>query len=557
MPTALFVAMFVLLLSTVLIASVSYNFSLSLGSIEATEFRYLSLGAANELLSDLNSGLEPTTYSRDNPRRVTNGGRVVESWVEPVDQEAKTVLVVAQTYSPGQGKPEQIKRLANFKERTLARVYTNVTNTDKDSPDPIYYSELSDSGAWNRLPDLPRARYSDAGVLEYKPGEVAGSIPYISGSPDGSAYVVYAPTLDGWDDKPSPAFFFGIPIFLPWGDFALHTMVNGGNQGLTVGDLVPVAQVLVGQVKDVTVSKGAVMYKFSHDDGDWTALPPVEEATFVNGEMVKQPGNYHVQGVAGPPAAYEGGVSVPVYRRGQDSIYTYTDETNQWTITMPPGKDILLMAADQGGHEYVQTGDLEPVGIKYLLDILIANLTQIYPNTHTSALYRHADGEWTPIPDPPARFYDKSGQLVDSSYPKKRGPTLGGMVGGDEDELFVVNRPSKSGLVDTVYKYSAGAWEPIPSPPNKYFDSSGAEIEQSGLPKRLEVGMGSDGQLILRVPTTKGSDAIFLQTDEGYDILPPVHGEGGSLEKFLSQMSAGQKRDGSGKGTYYVKATYF
>ncbi|MCA9797140.1 MAG: hypothetical protein KC910_35260, partial [Candidatus Eremiobacteraeota bacterium] len=464
-PTALFVAMFVLLLSTVLIASVSYNFSLSLGSIEATEFRYLSLGAANELLSDLNSGLELTTYTRDNPRRVTNGGRVVESWVEPIDDDTKTVLVVAQTFTPGQGKPEVVKRLAIFKEHTLARVYTNVTNTDKDSPDPIYFSELSEAGAWNRLPDLPRARYSDSGVLESKPGEVAGTIPYISGSPDGSLYIVYAPTLDGWDDRPSPAYFFGIPVVLPWGDFALNTMVNGGKQGLTVGDLVPVAQVLVGQVDDVTVSKGAVMYKFSHDDGEWTALPPVEEATLVNGEFAVDTGNYHVQGVAGPPAAYKGGVTVPMYRKGQDSIYEYTDESKQWSIHKPPGKDIMLLATDQGGTEYVQTGDLRQVGPKYLFDILIANLTQIYPNTRTSALHKLENGQWTPIKDPPARFYDKSGKLVDSPYRGSRGPTLGGMIGGDDGELFVVNRPSRAGLVDTVYKYSGGGWEAVPSPP--------------------------------------------------------------------------------------------
>lgn len=561
----MFVAMFVLLLATVMVAGVSLNFSNALNSVETTEFRYLSLGATNELLSELNAGLERDTYTRGNPRRVKEGGRIIESWVEPLEENEKFVFVVARTFRSGGGKPQVVKKLAMFREHTLARVYTNVTDTDKANPDPVYYSDLSSSGAWSQLPDLSRTRYTNAGTLETKTGQVAGTLPYVSGAPDGSMYVVYAPTLDGWDDKPSPAYFFGIPIpiVLPWGDLALHTIVNGGRKGLTVGDLTPVAQVLIGHVTEVTVSKGAIMMKYSHDDGAWTPLPPAEEAALVGSDFVVDPGNYHLQGVAGPPMAHDKGLTVPLYRKGQDSIYQYSHDTEQWSVVKPPGEDVMLLTTEQSGDAvYVQTGKLQPVGPGYLLNIIaiaagLGDENGIYANTSTSALHRYADGEWTPVPDPPARYFDKSGELKDRSY-GARGPTLSGMVGGDDGELYVVNRPPQgSGLVDTVWRYHERVWEVVPSPPNKYFDSAGTEVEGSGLPQRLEPGVGLDGQLILRVPTRNGADAIFLKTDEGYDLLPPVHADGGPFEQFLSQISGGAQRDGSGRGGYTVKATYF
>lgn len=561
-PTALFVAMIVLLLSTSLIATVSYNFGMSRRSVEETEFRYLSFAAVNEMISDLNNledQLDPEAFTKNQPRRVLLHGRVTESWVEPIDGSTDRVFVVAKTFRPGQGNPIVVKRLANFKLNTLARAYTNVTDTNKDSPDPIYFSDASNSGAWDRLPDLPRQRYSPSGTIELKQGELAGSIPYVAGSPDGSLYALYAPTLDGWDDQASTAIFLGfIPMTLPWGDFALNTMVNGTQQGLTVGDMVPVAQVLVGHVKDVTVSKGALMLKYSHDSGQWTALPPVEEATLVNGKFEVDSGNYHVQGVAGPLAAYDGGLTAPIYRRGQDSIYQYSDESGDWKVLTPPGTDVMHLAADSVGKTYVQTGDLQPVGIKYLLDILLKNLLDIYPNTSTSALYKQDDEGWAPISNPPARFFDKSGNLVQSSYKGSRGPFLGGMVGGEEGELYVVNRPSSAHLVDTIYKYSnERVWEVVPSPPNKYFDESGLEVELSELPTRLEVGSGSEGELLLRVPNDKGSDGIFVKTKTGYEMFSSVKSASGAYEKVLSQMSGGRPLDGSGKGTFHVKATYF
>jgi hypothetical protein len=570
-PTALFVAQIVLLLVTFLVASVSYNLHLSLGSVESTEFRYISFAAANELISDLNwditvsdqttapplrdGELTYETYTKDDPRRVKVEGRVTESWVEPMDDQGEKVVVVAQTYRQSRNNAQVVRMLTRFKTNTNARVYANSLDSDKTSPDPIYYSDGSDSGAWSQLPDIPKVMYGDDGILREVEGEFAGSIPYVSGSPDGSVYALYAPVLDGWKDKKATVFV--LPLNL--GDFTLKTITNGSHQGLTIGDLQPIAQVLIDYTSEITIAKGAAMMKYDHDSDAWKALPPTEEVSLVNGEFVSDPGNFYPQGVSGPPAGFEGGMVGPMYRKGQDAIYRYADEANNWEVIKPPGQDIMLLAADQTGTTYVQTGDLQTVGIGYLLDILLGNLGNIYANTSTSAMHKYEDGTWTPIPDPPAKFYDKSGNLVDDPYPGARGPTLGGMVGGEAGEITVVNRPKGYGLVDTVYKFKDGAWQVVPSPRNSYYDSSGNEIEESGLPDRLEVGVGSEGEVILRVPTTKGSDSVFIerQIDGEYDVLPPVQGDDGSYVQFLSQMSAGKKRDGSNKGRFRVNATYF
>ena len=132
------------------------------------------------------------------------------------------------------------------------------------------------------------------------------------------------------------------------------------------------------------------------------------------------------------------------------------------------------------------------------------------------------------------------------------------MVGGEQGEFTVINRPDDPNLVDTIYRYKDGQWEAVPSPPNQYFDDAGNEVTEPGLPSRLEVGMGSKGKLMLRIPSTKGGDAIFEESDtEGeFNLLPAVMSGSGSFVPYLFQMTGGEKRDGSGKGTFHVTATY-
>ena len=90
-------------------------------------------------------------------------------------------------------------------------------------------------------------------------------------------------------------------------------------------------------------------------------------------------------------------------------------------------------------------------------------------------------------------------------------------------------------LVDTIYRYKDGQWEAVPSPPNQYFDDAGNEVTEPGLPSRLEVGMGSKGKLMLRIPSTKGGDAIFEESDtEGeFNLLPAVMSGSGSFVPYL------------------------
>lgn len=549
--------MFVLLLSTVLTATIFHNVGMSQSSVQDTEYRYLSLGAANELISDLNEGLDPDTYTSDSPKKITNDSSLTESWVEPLEQNEKHIFVAARTYRSDPTQAETVRKLAIFREDAMARVYTNSPDSDTDSPDPIYYSDVSDSGAWSRIPDVPRMRYDASGNLEVRPGELAGTIPYISGSPDGSLYALYVPVLDGWGDTPT-----GVSILkLKLGDFALQLMIKGGREGMTVGDLQPIGQVVIDVAEEVTISKGVVPLKFDHDNGQWSPLPPIPEAKLINDKFVIDEGNYHVQGISGPPASYDGGTAAALYRKGQDAIYQYTEEPNEWNVLTPPGKDVLLMAAEPSGALYVQTGDLRPVGFDYLLNILTLNVLEIFPNTSVSAIHRYDDGEWSPIPDPPARYFNKSGELINQPYLMGRGPSLGGMTSGDDGEFVVVSRPPKlrPDLVDTVYRYRDGQWKVVKSPPNTHYDNTGNEVTRNTLPSRLEAGSGPNGQLVLRVPSKEGSDGIFVESEvEGeYDILPPIRTEDGSFQQYLSQIAVGPFREGTNKGSYIVRATYF
>lgn len=221
-PTAMFVAMFALLLVNCIMASVSHNFDMHLRSVESTEFRYVSFGTANQLLSNLNGSiaLSPEfetppvrneeltyeTFSKNDPWEINDQGRITETWIEPQDEQGKVILVVSRTYRGGPSTAQEVKLLARFKARTVGRIYTNSPDDDPNSPDPIYYSDAA-TGAWEELPPVPRMRYKSDGTLEYKQGELASSLPYISGSPDGTLYSGYVPAMDGWGDPPVPIFF--------------------------------------------------------------------------------------------------------------------------------------------------------------------------------------------------------------------------------------------------------------------------------------------------------------------------------------------------------------
>jgi hypothetical protein len=566
-PTSLFVAMFVLLMVTVLVSSVSYDLGSSMRSLEIVELRYRSLGATNLLLSDLNDGLPRNRYTEDDPFRDPNqsGGYITESWVEPIEDSDKNVFIVGKSYREGRGQPAIVKRLSTYREHTRTRVYTNVTDVDPNSPDPIYYNDVNDfssSDSWNSLPAPPRLRYKANGELdESRRDEEAGSTPYITGSPDGSLYALYLPTFDGWDAQPD--ILMGIipfPSTIP-----LATIVDSNKRGMTLADIMGNPQMLVENVSHVNISKGGLYLKYSHDTNEWAPLPPAPEAPLVGDEFVATEGDYHIQGVAGSPIGSDKGLSIPLIRKGEDSVYLYSDQTESWSVVNPPGRDILLQAGDQEGAVYVQMGEVQAAAPEFMestiLGMLAGEIPNLQPDSPISNLHMYVDDEWRDIPDPPAKFYDKdSGQLVSSSYSGSRGPVLGAMVGGKKGELIVVNRPSNSQLVDTIYKYSEGVWEVMPSPPNKSFDSSGAEIEKSGLPSRLEACVGADGQLIVRIPSASGLDGIFLQDERDkakYDLLPPIEAPEGGYEQYLSQMAVGKRRSEDGLGAFFVKATYF
>ena len=560
-PTALFVAMVVLILVNLLVSKISMDLGLSTNNLERTEFKYISFGAVNALLADLNAGLERETYTLDDPRVQSDGGRVTESWVEPAPIHEDFVFVVARTYRKSRGLVEEVRRFAVFRPQINAKIYASVADRDKNSPDPIYFSE---SGTWSLLPSIPLMRYTDSGVLQVEEGKFVGSTPFYVGARDNSVYAIHAPTLDGWNDPSERAYFRGVPIpalRFNWGDFVLRCMVTGSGQSQTQADLTAVTPI-IHEVRNprtkLSLTRGSVVMKYSHDTNEWKPLPPAPEATFDGEKFVENPGDYWVQGVPGTMAAHDEGVVAALTRKGQDAIYEWDSVKEKWEVHTPPGKDVLVLATDQGGTTYVQTGELNPTGIDGLLDIMAGNIMNITPKTNISALHKqNVDGTWTRVPDPPAEFYDQNGELQSAPYPGVRGPLIGSMVGGERGELYVVSRATRRGLVDTIYKYSDGEWEAVPSPPGNKHYSGGLEVESDGLPARLDLALGADGEISVRIPTKNGADPIFVRNEEGeYELLPAVQAPGGSVEKTLYQISGGGKPDESGRGTYLVKATY-
>jgi hypothetical protein len=555
--------MFVLMMVTLLVSRISMDFGMSLSSLERTELKYISFAAVNELLADLNTGLDRDLHTKENPRKAQDGGRTIESWVEPVEIDEDYIFAVSRTRHGSRGLVEEARRFAIFRPKINPKIYASVADTNKDSPDPIYYS---DSGSWAMLPSIPRVRYSDSGVLESEPGEFAGSTPFYVGARDDSVYAIYAPTLDGWNDPSERAFFQGIPIPVlrfNWGDFVLHNLVTGTGQGQTSADLSAVPPI-IHEVTDpshkLTLTRGSVALKYSHATDEWEPLPPAPEATFDGEKFVETPGDYWVQGVPGPMSAHDQGLTIPVSRDGQDAIYQWNNDAEKWNVVTPPGKDVLVLASDQGGTSYVQTGNLQRSSLTDLLKILAGDFKGVTPKTNTSALHRQKrDGTWVDVPNPPAKFFDKRGELQSSAFPGSGGPLIGSMVGGEAGELYVVSRPNQPGLVDTIYKYdySDDEWEVVPSPSNTYYDG-GVEVERDGLPDRLDLALAADGEVSVRIPTEEGDDPIFVRDEKGeYELLPAVQTPGGGFEKTLYQISGGGKPVESGAGTYIIRATYF
>lgn len=496
--------MVVFLLATALAAEA--HFSLRFAGLEAERSRltFAARGAANEFLSGLNGDPTFLNYTPAAPFVHAWGDLEIQAWQEPVPGFPHLRRIAGRAYP--KGMPEQARqftRVVRADDDSSGLICTNVPLYESpggsQDPDTLLY-RLTDSGSWQIVPPAPRLRYTNAGALVTAPGQFAGSLLFTGADTNGHIYAVYPPALDYWPGYPSAS----------TRATALNMLTNNARNGKTFNSLVPIAQSVSEQMGEVDkdLSEGAVVMRFDIASGAWQPLPPVPDAAYdpTTQTFTLEAGNFHVDGLAGPMAATDTHVYVPIYRPGPDCIYQFTyDGTNlaagTWSLlpSIPSrvgaATDIAHVAVD--GHGGVYT------------------VSRPFDYLEPDAVLQLKDGAWQPLPDLPPDLFDPAGVYRENVGSGQ----LAGMAAGRDGALYVVASSSDPAYVDTLFKWAGGRWSPVPNQQNL---SDAGNGPATSAPKKADLGVDAEGQVLIRQGEFNVPDDITSHTSSGFTVLPSL-----------------------------------
>ena len=528
-PTAMFVAMVVLLLVTGIAGEAYLNLRFTGLEAERTRLTFLAEGAVNELISGLNQNPTALSYTAAAPLTTTTDGVTLRSWSE-VDPAAPHLRrIYSKAYpSNAPGQAATYTRVVRTAARATGMIYTNIPDT-VTTPDSVLKKDTS-AASWTLLPPAKRMRYTVAGVLETHPTAYAGTMLFTGADQRSNFYVVYPPALDGWGFTPASS-----------GNLALNMILTKAISGQTLLNLMPIAQE-VAEIFDYVrdeLSQGAVVLKYDGTTNLWSALPPAPNAIDSPTGPVFEAGNFHIKGLCGPVSCNGDDLYVPVYRKGPDAIYKFhftgvTATSGTWTL--------LPALLDIGG----QPTSMSQVAVDGLGRVFA--ISRSYPGGGDDAVHELRNNRWVALPEVPGSFYDAGGQLQESPV----APTgLGVMAAGQDGALYVVSEGIISdGTVDTIFKWAGGKWVAVPNQENLSHAGTGPPSVGA---KKADIGVDCDGKLVVRAAVDTFRDQIFVGTGAGYQVQGPLPKMGydasGNPQSFPGFLNYSSQVMGGGKVT--------
>jgi hypothetical protein len=534
-PTALLIAMVVLMTATALLSQSRQTLQFSGMKAQQSRRLFLAQGAVNEFIDRLNGDTGFLGYSAGSPFTGTWQDITYEAWTEPDPADPLLRRVVGRAFPTDQpSAAARCEIVVQAGEDLAPKVVTNVPDENITSPDPIFLSDVG-TGSWTTLPNLPRrGRATEAG------GEVAGSgdagtLIFGGGNNAGRLFFVYAPGIDGgltghWADiDPNP-----LHPARQIGVAALEFMVGvsaGGSHGFysgspnTLAGLTCAAQFVVEEAQfpdygsvyfpnaALWLSKNAAVFEYDSAAGSWDMLPAMENHELVSGSFVPKPGKWedgsdagacHINGIVGPMACDDRFLYAPLYKKGADLVARFDLAASVWNV-LPPIPDRAGAPTDvtyvaTSGHDvYVIASPYQSGGGP------TGGFTREAPRI--LRLNSAATG-WDALAQEVPASQVRDGVLSEAPGPASK---LGCMAAGRDGALYVCSRQSQP---NTIFKYAGGRWTPLAGPRSS--DSSFAEAPQA------DIGVDGTGAVLLRSPNESGADEMYVIRPSNYRPLPPL-----------------------------------
>jgi hypothetical protein len=531
LPTALLIAMVVLMTATALLGQSRSN--LAFAGLKAQQSRrlFLAQGAANEFIDRLNSDASLLAASQSAPYNGTWQDITYQVWTEADPTDGQIRHVVARAYPTDRPSDAvSFEKVVQAGADLSGYIATNVPDLDVSNPDKIFLAN-SASPSWTALPPVPRSGWSKLGNPVSGSGN-AGTLIFGGGDNQGRLFFVYAPSIDGGLDG-----IMNTSDDEPVGRTALEFIVKfgDGNDAVpnTLMALLPYAQMLVEDPtfdvdNRLILSKNAAVFQYDTASANWTKLPAMKNYEYVSGSFVAQQkdwhdgtaaGPYHVYGLAGPMACDENNLYVPIYKEGADLVMRYNFASSNWS-PLPPvparsanGTDISYVATT-GTDVYVQAYPYKR-GSAFNINTPLREPPRILRLNGTS---------WQPLPEVPASIV-ANGHLAEAAGPAS---DLGCMAAGRDGALYVSSKQSDP---NTVFKFAGGRWTAMAGP-----IAGGGSYPEA---LHADIGVDGSGTVLMRSPNTAGPDEMYTVRDSTYQRLPDL--PGGVL--YSSQMIGGAVRN--------------
>ncbi len=554
-PTALLIAMVVLMTATALMGQTRQNLQFSGQKALETRRLFVAQGAVNEFIDHLNSDPNLLGHTEGSAYSGTWHNLTYHVWREQDSVDPSVHHIIAKVFPTGQEAEVTLCGVVVQAGPDLSGfVATNVPDLDINTPDPIFFSSSS-SPSWSTLPPVQRIGWDGDGNEVLGNGD-AGTLVFGGGNTSGQLFFVYAPGIDGglvgdWSSLGNE----GRSI----GQTALEFLVGfsaGESNGSwlftpnTLAALTSTAQLVVEPSglgfwpgNRLLLSQHATVLRYDMATG-WEQLPPMlnhefdpTTASFLPEEKAWPDGTpagpFHIYGLAGPMSCDDAFLYVPLYKEGPDMVARFDLATRQWSA-LPPVPDRsgqptdISYVATTGREVYVQAW---PFGH-------VKSPTNVLPLEPPRILRLNEAGtDWEELAEEVPSSQVVDGQLIESLGPAMN---LGCMAAGNNGALYVSSRESQP---NTIFKYAGGRWVPIAGPV-----SSGNNYAEA---LHADIGVDGAGTVMLRSPNETGPDEMYTIRPSSYSQLPSLP----DGKVYSSQMIGGASRD-SAATIYRPTATY-
>lgn len=489
-PTALFIALLVFFLSTVILARARHQLRLTQISSHQTQRSYAAWGAVNQAIASLNDGEAWEEHGAGNPIRTSTEYLEAEAWVVQDPDFPEILHVLARAYPKGQ-PGLAVQRARTIRKKPDAEAIVVTTSHIDDGPEAVSYKRSTEAG-WTPIPP-PEKNYYLGGTLHTNPGEYCQHLFGLQADNQGRIHAVYYNAID------DSAF--------------LTTLMNGiisqgSEDGISQREF-PFAVIKEGYGPEILgqMSEASLLeYDLSADR--WTAVPTPPAFKVVGSDLVPTGEVVHAT------TANSDGKALWVTEGGSRVIYEREFASDTWIPHQGPGRHVYDTSGNLLEADTFTAGVIPYDGGLYAMTMTMEGKNSAFHR-------RRDDGSWEVLPPVPRSYYE-NGSLV--TEPGSAWWVDHGEAGPNGELVCLWKRGKETGSGgDTILQFKDGAWQAMEPPPMATISSDGTVTVGTGPTDNIsQVAVDMNGDVVVRSVRKNGPDVIYRHDGTEWSVLPPT-----------------------------------